>query len=132
MWAALPLLSEIPGYKAHIMIPRRKSLAILTRKRLLELGERLKVAGLIGKTKDQIIDSIAAKRSIKIDEWLKLFRLEEVSVHVVGTLRVPSQMFPQLSSGSVDGTRCAYYVPGRERLQRQPWESGHGQKVGKQ
>jgi adenine-specific DNA-methyltransferase len=60
------------------MIQRRKSLAILTRKRLLEVGERLKIVGLSGRTKDQIIDSIATKRSVKPNQLLELFRLEEL------------------------------------------------------
>lgn len=60
------------------MVQRRKSLEILTRKRLLELGKRLEISGLGGRTKDQIIDSIAANRSIRIETLLELFRLEEL------------------------------------------------------
>ena len=60
------------------MMQCRKSLAILTRKRLLEVSERLEIGGLTGKTKDQIIESIAAKRSVKVGQLLGLLRLEEL------------------------------------------------------
>ncbi len=60
------------------MVKRRQALAFLPRKRLLEVGERLGISGLSGRTKDQIIESIAAKRSIKIGQLLELFRLEEL------------------------------------------------------
>jgi len=60
------------------MVHRRKSLAVLSRKRLLEVGEELEISGLPGKTKDQIVDSIAAKRSVKTHQFLELFRLEEL------------------------------------------------------
>jgi len=62
------------------MIKRKKSLEILTRKRLLELAGCLEISGLSGKTKEQIIDSIAAKRSIKIDQLLELLRLRVAMV----------------------------------------------------
>ena len=60
------------------MMQCRKSLAILTRKRLLEVSGRLEIGGLTGKTKDQIIESIAAKRSVKIGQLLGLLRVEEL------------------------------------------------------
>ena len=42
------------------------------------MADRLKISGLSRKTKDQIIDSIAAKRSIATEELLKLFPLKEL------------------------------------------------------
>ena len=105
------------------MVQRRKSLEILTRKRLLELGKRLEISGLGGRTKDQIIDSIAANRSIRIETLLELFRLEELKTLCLragldGGGRSKSELMTRLLNDKIGSQGMAEEVGKRETEDR--------------
>lgn len=60
------------------MVQRRKLLASITRGRLLELATRFEVAGLSGKSKDEVVGAIAGARSIKTRELLAVLGRDEL------------------------------------------------------
>ncbi len=60
------------------MIRRRKILDALTRARLLELAAAFGVAGLSGKSKDEIAEALAAERAIKTPELLAALSRDEL------------------------------------------------------
>jgi len=61
-----------------IVVQRRKILTALTRARLLEVAGRFEVAGLSGKSKEQVVGAITGKRSIPTRQLLETLKRAEL------------------------------------------------------